>query len=58
MKIHILSDLHTEQWPFNPSGVDSDVVVLAGDIGVGLSVLDWIHEAFPSKPVVYVAGNH
>ena len=37
MKLHILSDLHTEFADFSPLATDADVVVLAGDIGVGLS---------------------
>lgn len=36
----------------------ADVVVLAGDIDEGLKGLRWAREAFPDKPVVYVAGNH
>jgi hypothetical protein len=35
MKLHILSDLHTEFGDFNPPATDADVIVLAGDIGVG-----------------------
>lgn len=30
MKLHILSDLHTEFADFDPSDTDADVVVLAG----------------------------
>ena len=37
MKLHVLSDLHTEFAEFSPPGTDADVVVLAGDIGVGLA---------------------
>jgi len=33
MKIHVLSDLHTEFADFVPPETDADVVVLAGDIG-------------------------
>ena len=60
MKIHYLSDLHLEfgKMPKNyrvPAG--TDVVVLAGDIGVGLAGLHWALLAFDC-PVVYVAGNH
>ena len=60
MKIHYLSDLHLE---FNrmprayrpPEG--TDVVVLAGDIGVGLMGLEWAIQNF-GVPVVYIPGNH
>lgn len=61
MKLHILSDLHNE---FVPHQADSeavaaaDVIVLAGDIDVGLKGLIWAREAFPLHEIVYVAGNH
>ncbi len=58
MKIHILSDLHTEFEPFDPPLTDSDVVIIAGDAGVGLGGINWIDEHFEQKPVIYVAGNH
>jgi hypothetical protein len=57
MRIHLLSDLHLESAPYAlPAGLECDVVVAAGDIGVGtqgvayLTSLPW--------PVVYVPGNH
>jgi hypothetical protein len=57
MRIHLLSDLHLESGPYTlPAGLACDVVVAAGDIGVGtrgaefLGTLPW--------PVVYVPGNH
>jgi predicted phosphodiesterase len=60
MNIHFLSDLHLEfhNMPRRyrlPAG--TDVVVLAGDIGVGLQGLEWALRAY-SCPVIYVAGNH
>lgn len=58
MRIHILSDLHLEFAPFQPSNVAADVIVLAGDIHTGMKGLKWIRETFPTKPVVYVLGNH
>ena len=58
MKIHVLSDLHTEFAPFHPPETDADVVVLAGDVGVGTRGVPMIREWFPDRPVVYVAGNH
>jgi len=36
MKLHILNDLHIEFEDFDPPATDADVVVLAGDIGVGM----------------------
>ena len=58
MKIYVLSDLHTEFAEFIPPGIDADVVVLAGDIGVGLGGIEWAARRFPKMPVVYVPGNH
>jgi predicted phosphodiesterase len=58
MKIHLLSDLHTEFAPFQPPPTDADVVVLAGDVGVGTRGLPAVREWFLDRPVVYVAGNH
>jgi predicted phosphodiesterase len=57
MKIHVLSDLHTEFEGFTIPKTDADVLVLAGDIGAKLSGLT---QALTSCqiPVVYVAGNH
>jgi Icc-related predicted phosphoesterase len=58
MKIHILSDLHTEFSDFDPPETDADVVVLAGDIGVGSGGIQWAERRYPKVPVVYVPGNH
>ena len=58
MKLHILSDLHIEFADFEPPSTDTDVVVLAGDIGVGIDGLMWACERFANTPVIYVPGNH
>ncbi len=58
MKLHILSDLHNEFQPYRPSNVDADIVVLAGDINLGLRGIDWIDKYFSEKPVIYICGNH
>ena len=58
MKLHILNDLHIEFGDFEPPATDADVVVLAGDIGVGVGGLRWASERFPDRPVIYVPGNH
>lgn len=60
IKINIVSDLHTEFGSFdirelNP---DADVVVLAGDIGVGMGAISLIKEIAKIKPVIMVLGNH
>ncbi len=61
MRIHILSDLHFEfqRWRkvWDLRTVNADLHVLAGDIGVGLSGIQWALNAF-TKPVIYVMGNH
>ena len=58
MKLHILNDLHVEFEDFEPPTTNADVVVLAGDIGVGMEGLHWAAARFPDKPVIYVPGNH
>lgn len=58
MKLHVLSDLHTEFSDFDPPDTDADIVVLAGDIGVGASGIEWVARVYPDVPVVYVPGNH
>ncbi|MDX1480553.1 MAG: metallophosphoesterase [Woeseiaceae bacterium] len=58
MKLHVLSDLHTEFADFDVPKTDANVVVLAGDIGVGIAAIEWVAQQIPSLPVVYVPGNH
>src|SRR5690606_18931361 len=57
MRIHLLSDLHNEFELYEPASVNADVVVLAGDIDVGVKGIKWAREAFDC-PVLYVPGNH
>lgn len=58
MKIRYFSDIHLEFGKFKYEDDDSDVVVIAGDLGVGKSGLAWIKNNMKNKPVIYVAGNH
>jgi predicted phosphodiesterase len=58
MKLHILNDLHIEFEDFVPPATDADVVVLAGDIGVGVEGLRWAETRYPDRSVIYVPGNH
>jgi hypothetical protein len=58
MKLHILSDLHTEFADFVPPETDAEAVVLAGDIGVGVDGVRWAARHYPVRPVIYVPGNH
>ena len=63
MKIQVFSDIHVEcradksfQIPYS----NSDLVVLAGDIGEGLLGITWAADQSQrlGKPVLYTAGNH
>lgn len=58
MKLHILNDLHIEFGGFKIPENDADVIVLAGDIGVGTEGLAWIEGQNLSKPAIYIPGNH
>jgi predicted phosphodiesterase len=58
MKIRVLSDLHLEFQGWTPPAATADVVVLAGDIHVGIEGLYWARRQFPDTSVVYVPGNH
>jgi predicted phosphodiesterase len=64
MKLQILSDLHLEMvkppYSWRMPETAAEVVVLAGDIGVGLSGVKWaVREAERlQKCAVYVPGNH
>ena len=63
MKLQLFSDLHIETIPsahFSLPVMDSDVIILAGDIHIGLYGIDWAAEIVEThqKPVIYVAGNH
>lgn len=57
MKIHILSDLHLECESFEPPETSANVVLLAGDIGIGVNGIEWAKKHF-EVPVLYVPGNH
>jgi len=59
MKLAIFSDLHNEFTPWTPPETvkKADVVILAGDIDVGVKGVLWAAKTF-SQPVVYVPGNH
>lgn len=59
MQIHILSDLHNEfsQYKVSQAASTADVVILAGDIDVGMRGLLWSEQAF-GCPVLYIPGNH
>ncbi len=58
MKLQLLSDIHLEFAAFTPTQTGADVVLLAGDIHLGVNAIPWVRENFPNVPVVYVPGNH
>ena len=65
MKIHFRSDTHQEssqiyEWPIPPLPTGADLVILGGDIDVGLTGVEWaITESERlNVPVLYVPGNH
>jgi len=68
IKIGLVSDLHTEFWTpsdhraigsrIQASLADADLILLAGDIGVGIASYNVAENLFPDRPVYMVAGNH
>jgi hypothetical protein len=58
MKLHIVSDLHAGFGAFDLPETDADVLVLAGDVDVGLRGMRMAREWARGRPVIYVAGNH
>src|SRR5690606_12326344 len=58
MKIQIISDLHQEFGLTELSFDNADVVVIAGDVNLGIKGLHWIQSRIKDKSVIYVLGNH
>lgn len=59
-RLLVMSDLHIEFGDLEVPDVDVDVVVLAGDIHVGVAAAEW-SEGLARRlgiPVVLIAGNH
>lgn len=56
MKINYFSDLHLEFGSSEAPSNDAELIVAAGDIGLGLMGLEWLQTL--NKTVIYVAGNH
>ncbi|MGZ5615443.1 MAG: metallophosphoesterase [Methylobacter sp.] len=56
MRINYFSDIHLEFELLKTPNNDADIVVAAGDIGIGTQGVDWLKTL--NKPVIYVAGNH
>lgn len=61
MKIQLVSDIHIEsRGCFAIPQLDSDLIILAGDIDKGMYGIEWAEDIshLHKKPVIYVAGNH
>lgn len=59
MKIHFLTDLHTEFNPYSLATQDFDVLILGGDIGTKMNGLHFIRSlGINDKPILYICGNH
>lgn len=58
MHIQILSDLHLEFGSFHTPENRRDLLILAGDIGVGPSAEMFLQTEAQVSPVIYVLGNH
>ncbi len=66
MQVAIASDLHFEFHQSTPSWLpplpkQCDILILAGDIDIGNSVLEAINrilQALPNTKIIWVAGNH
>lgn len=58
MKVKIISDIHLEFGDRSFNLDNCDLVILAGDIHVGLKGLEWISTNIINTPVLYVLGNH
>lgn len=58
MKVHILSDLHTEGFHFKDPEPERDLVILAGDIGTGFSAYNTVNDFAKKCRTVFVPGNH
>ena len=62
MRIQILSDLHLEfdrdGQLFQPEKTDADVLVLGGDIQVGLEQIQWFADRLKDYPlVIYILAS-
>jgi len=55
VKLHIVSDLHTEHAAYDEVPPESDVVILAGDISKGFQ---GIPSVFADSMKIWVPGNH
>jgi len=38
--------------------INVDLIILAGDTNLGTNGIEWVKKNIPSKPVIYLLGNH
>jgi len=59
LKIHIISDLHTDLLPYTPGTNQSDYTIIAGDItSNGEKGFKWLNKYHKNKKIIWVCGNH
>ncbi|HZM04226.1 MAG TPA: metallophosphoesterase [Candidatus Saccharimonadales bacterium] len=58
MRLHVFSDLHLEFAPAELPPTNADIIVVAGDLDLGYEGCRWLRYYIPTKPVIYVLGNH
>lgn len=58
MKLQVVSDIHLEFGDCILPVPERDVLILAGDISVGMHAIFFIKEQLKHSPVIYVPGNH
>jgi len=58
MKLLILSDLHLEFSNLPFADTEADVIILAGDIAKNDQGIHWARAVWPTKEIIYIAGNH
>lgn len=58
MKIQIISDIHLEFGIREFDFSKADLLILAGDVSIGMAGFTWIAERVKNIPVLYVLGNH
>lgn len=58
MRIQIISDLHNEFGISNLKFDDIDIIIVAGDVDLGIRGITWLKETTKDIPVIYILGNH
>jgi predicted phosphodiesterase len=56
VRINYFSDIHLEFGNLAIPNNDADIIIAAGDIGIGKQGVEWLKTI--DKPVIYIAGNH